>query len=119
MSDSSTAVPPGNCVTHGYHGRVTCPKCSTSVIPPAPLAQTPSAAYPPHARDWHNVRVLRVGDIGGTPVDLKDIVLVYSVGDAQDVLAVYVGDDDLTIRTEYATPLEESAVRAAIRERFT
>ena len=36
---SSTAVPPGNCVTHGYHGRVACPRCSTSAIPPAPLGQ--------------------------------------------------------------------------------
>lgn len=36
---SSTAVPAGNCVTHGYHGRVACPRCSTSTHPPLALSQ--------------------------------------------------------------------------------
>lgn len=29
-----TALPPGICGMHGYHGCVTCPSCSTSAIPP-------------------------------------------------------------------------------------
>jgi hypothetical protein len=43
-SSGGTAVPPGNCPTHGYHGRTYCPRCSTSAIPPPPLGQAPSAA---------------------------------------------------------------------------
>ena len=29
-----TAVTPGTCVIHGYHGATTCPKCSTAVQVP-------------------------------------------------------------------------------------
>lgn len=30
----STAVPPGTCVTHGWHGQPFCPRCSTSTLQP-------------------------------------------------------------------------------------
>src|SRR5262249_24167272 len=39
---SSTAIPPGNCPTHGYHGCVCCPRCSSSAIPPARLSPSRS-----------------------------------------------------------------------------
>jgi hypothetical protein len=31
---SGTALPAGTCATHGYHGRVSCPRCSTSADQP-------------------------------------------------------------------------------------
>ena len=34
----NTAVPPGNCVTHGYHGLAACPRCSSSTLPAAPIS---------------------------------------------------------------------------------
>lgn len=33
----SSLLPLGNCGIHGYHGRVACPTCSSSAIPPALL----------------------------------------------------------------------------------
>lgn len=36
----NTAAPPGNCVTHGWHGMTTCPRCSSSAGPFTPLTQT-------------------------------------------------------------------------------
>ncbi len=67
-----------------------------------------------YARDHGNVVILRLRDIPGIPTDLSPITLVYSLGDAQDVLAIVEGGEDLTIRNEFLSPLEESAVRAAI-----
>jgi hypothetical protein len=51
-SPGGTAVPPGNCPTHGYHGRTYCPRCSTSAIPPSPLGQAPTAASPRPRWRW-------------------------------------------------------------------
>jgi hypothetical protein len=41
---STTGVPPGNCVTHGYHGMVACPRCSSSVGTFTPLFTPRSVA---------------------------------------------------------------------------
>jgi hypothetical protein len=68
------------------------------------------------ARDWHNVVILRLADVPGVPRDLAPVTLVYSKGDSQDVIALNTGDVDLTIRTSFETPLEETSVRAIIRE---
>jgi hypothetical protein len=35
---SASAVPPGTCVTHGWHGMTMCPRCSSSAGPFTPLA---------------------------------------------------------------------------------
>lgn len=55
---STTASPPGSCGMHGYHGCVTCPRCSTSAIPPArlstPLPERTFNALQ-HAESWRLV----------------------------------------------------------------
>lgn len=38
---STSAIPPGHCGIHGYHGRAQCPKCSTSALSLNPILSQP------------------------------------------------------------------------------
>jgi hypothetical protein len=66
-----------------------------------------------HADYYGRLCVLQLGNVPGIPVEFCNVVLAFAQGESQDVLVWRrTPDDDIEIRTRFATPIELEALRA-------